>query len=590
MHDRFATPGGRGFLGLLSLTLLSTVPACDPGESGKADDPHAWEFPNWTKDDSLGDGPSRTSDPNVRIFRGYNVVTDDALGENCVIPDEQRYVAGSVEWAETMTLVETLEELNTALGIDAKAQVKAGPLGIDAGVQFSKSFRSSDTSLTLLLRTAQSYAVMNRDRVRLSETALQLAESSPADFTRKCGTHYVAGVQFGAELRVMITIETSSSQDKQELKTQLGLKGIKAGPADIGGQIKTEVSNLLAQKALRVSARAEAIGFTTSKSLAAIENDPLEGSGGLVEALKAELAASVDRDLCNDGGQCDGAVTVGYKENSNRSARPIAVEKRAYRAAVNFPQDDQSVDAFIEHDNEAAVALSLVEKHARVYTTTTRIYNEEVDAIRTSDTPYDFALYARNAFGELAAQESALLNYADQQADIFGQEDGTAVRAIAESLNACWDRAVRGDFSGCQTRTGLDEVYDILERYSKKRIRPVFYTVAEDTEEWDDISCPSGSRLPDRFEGSRLYAAVMRNPDIPAPRYTEGFFENENHGIWVTDTEGYCDANEGLWLQYWSGNKLSYGCIENRLDTTDIELPVLCVPNAGPFGTAVFEL
>lgn len=590
MHDRSVPRRGLRALAVLSLTLLTATFACDAPDGGGATDPTDWEFPDWTKDDSLGDGPSRTSDATVQIFRGYNVVTDSALGENCVVPDEERYVAGAVEWTETMTLVETLDELHTALGVDAKAQVKAGPLGIDAGVQFSESFKSSDTSLTLLLRAAQSYGVMNRDRVRLTDEALALAQSSPEDFARRCGTHYIAGVQFGAELRVMITIETSSTEDKEDLKTQLGLKGLKAGPADVSVETQVEVSELIANKAVRVSAQAEATGFSTRKSLAAIEGDPLGAVGGLVEELKVELAASMEADQCNDAGHCSGRPAVGYGENPSRSAAPVAVEKRAYPAAVNFPRDDETLDAFVEHDNQAAGALAFVEQHARTYSTVTRVYDEEVNALRVSDTPYDFAFYDRNVFAKTAARESTLLDYAEQQAEIFDRTDGAAVRALTDSLNTCWDRAVRGDFSSCQSRGGLDAVNEMLDRYAEKRLRPVLYTVAEETEEFDDLVCPPGSRLPDRFEASRLYAAVMRNPDIPEPRFTESFFENENRGIWAQDTEARCSSDEGLWVQFWTTNKLSFGCVENRFDSIDIELPVICVPTAGPFGSSVFEL
>lgn len=583
MHtDPKPTISPRTRIGLAALALGGAL-ACDV--TVDLTDIEDWTFPDWDKVDALADGPNPTTDATVEVLRGYNVVTDVSLGVECVAPEQERYRAGATKWSETLSVIETIEELHETLQVDAKAQVKAGPLDIEGSTQFSQSFKSSDTSLNLLLRANASYGVVNLDPVNLTDEALALAKRSPSDFTRQCGTHYLAGVNYGAELRVLITVETSSFEERESLKAKLAVEGIKAGPTTVGGEVKTEVSKLLTKSATSITAKAEAFGFSTDHSLAALEGNPLDSASDLVESISKDLGESVANDQCNDGG-CNDA-SGGYKNNTHRSAVPVGVLKRTYRSAGNFPRDDASLDAFIAHDDTIAGALALVEEHARVYTTVSTIYADEVSAQLESAQPYDFAMYRRREFAESAASESLLRERANAMADVFDPEGGKAITAIGDSLSPCWDRAVQGDFSTC-TSAQLGPAYAMIEDYAERRIRRVYYTVAAENEEFDDLVCAKNSRLPDRFEASRLYAAVRNNPTIPAPDFTEEFFGNENYGIWV-DPKGECPQDHGMWVQF-STSTMDYGCYENKLATIDIELPVLCVPESGPFGPSVQEL
>lgn len=578
----------RSLCALLPPLLACSVAACDDSANGTETDPESWVYPQEGKEDALADGPNPTTDRGVEIFRGYNVVTDSALGIECVEPQSRRYRAGATTWSETMTVVESQDELNTALGIDAKAQVKAGPLGVDTGVSFANEYSASGTTLTLLLRARATYAVVNRDPVSLTADALGLAQDSPAAFARHCGTHFIEGIEYGAELRVLISVETESFRDREEIKSQLAVSGIQAGPATVGAEVKASVSEILEQRASRISARADALGFSTSHSLAAIEGNPFDSAAGLVENIKKDLDASIEADQCADGSGCSAETIGGYEANSNRSAAAVGVAKRTYRSATNFPRDEETLEAFRKHDNDIALALGTVEKHARAYALVSGVYQQEVGAILQADAPYDFAIYRVGEFGTSAATQQALLERANEVRDVFDPETGQAVGLIVDSISKCWDRAVQGDFSGCSA-TDLTAVDGLLDDYADRRLRPVYYLLgSEDTQEWQDAQCPENTRLPDRYEASRLYAAGRRNQSIPAPRYTEEYFENENFGVWVREP-GYCPQDQGVWVQFLS-NTLEVGCYENRFSTVDIELPVLCVPNSGPFGPQVMDL
>src|SRR5688572_15878640 len=137
---------------LLALTLLAALAACDEGEDGSSD-PGDGEFPDWsTKADELGSGLTSTRDPVVQIFDAYNHVTDTPVGRNCVLPEAGKlelaaFRAGGDVLTTEFQFIQSREELDEALGIDAQAVIKVGPLGGGGGVGFQKTYKSSDKSL-----------------------------------------------------------------------------------------------------------------------------------------------------------------------------------------------------------------------------------------------------------------------------------------------------------------------------------------------------------------------------------------------------------------------------------------------------------
>ncbi|MEM6991262.1 MAG: hypothetical protein AAF721_12210 [Myxococcota bacterium] len=585
-------------LGQAALFGVTALLGCD-GESSLSD-PDNWEFPTWqTKEDALGEGLTRTDDINARVFQGFNAVTDGSVGEECVLPKSgpisfAQFRAGSSTSEETLKYIESLDELQTSLQLDAKAQVKAGPLGVKASTSITKEFASSETSLSILLRSTAAYSVINQDNLELTDTARELATSDPAAFVRKCGTHFVSGVEYGAELRLLITIETNSVEEKERIRTELEAEGIQAGAATIDAGISTELSEVLKEEGVTVTARAETYGFQTSVSMTAVEKSPLDPSA-MATARKAveEMKQSVARDMCNDqgeaapGGVCDGNPALGYLANGSRSARPTGVELRAYRAAANFPDDIASIDAFLEQRRLAENAVAYIEDHARAYNKLLRTYNEEIGGLLRSPTKYDYAVYNPDEVFEWVPQEE-LRKYAETMANGFDPDEGTGVSIIEDSLRECWDRAESGDFSGCQAEPKrLDGLQALFDSYQTMRIRPIYYSVLPEALEWQDAQpeCAPGTRLPDKFEATRLFTAITGNPNVPQPEHADTV--DAPWAIWVGDKFGDCD--EGLLLEL-SNNGGETFCYKNPALDWDMELPAFCIPNAGPYGSEVPSL
>jgi hypothetical protein len=580
------------------LPVLLCALGCD-AEGEVWSDPEGWEFPEWeTKEDTLADGLTRTSDTSALVFRGFNAVTDATVGETCVVPSAgptelASFRAGADVSRQTMSYVESLEELQRELDLDVRAQVKVGPLGVEGRAGITESFKSTETSLALLLRSTHVYTVINQDQVELTDDALALARTDPEAFVRKCGTHFIAGVEYGAELRVLITIETNSVEQKEEIRAELGTSGIKAGPATIDADVAMTLSETLESRGVRVTAKAEAFGFDTGVSLVGIEANPLDPSAlAVVEEATDELRASVERDRCNDrgtsapGGQCDGHAALGYLANGGRTALPTGVDLRGYRLTANFPDDQATIDAFLEQHNRAQLALGYIGAHARRFQEIVRIFNDEVGGMLDAATPYDYAIYD---LGDVLAfvPERELRAYAETMALGLDPRTGSAVEIIGDSLGPCWDRADFGDFSACQDAPALAGVDALIESYSQRRIRPVFYTIGERTAEWQDAAsvCGPGTRLPNKYEATRLANALWRNPDIPEPRF-EGDEIGTDVALWVADERGDCGTAEGTYACI--GTKATaVHCYENPLLGSDMELPVLCIPNAGPYGAEV---
>lgn len=584
---------------LASFALLSAF-GCDAAT--EASDPGSWEFPSWgSKEDALGEGLSRTTDLGVRVFEGFNAVTDASVGEACVRADGDTtgftpFRAGATTSEESLEYIESLDQLHESLQLDATAQVKAGPLGVDASTSITREFKSSETALSILLRTKSTYLVINQNRLDLTDEASALATSDPAAFVRKCGTHFVGGVEYGAELRLLITIQTNSIEEREAIRAGLEAEGIQAGPTTIGAGLSTSLSEVLEQKGVTVTAHAETQGFQSSVSLTAIEQNPLDPSAmALAKEAVADMKASIAHDLCHDqgesapGGTCNGTKALGYLANGGRSARPTGVELRAYRAAADFPDDPASIDAFLAQRRLAENALAFIEDHARLYAKVLRVHSEEVGGLLDSPNPFDYAIYNPNDEFDWVTEQD-LRKYAEMVLAGFDPENGSAVEIIADSLRDCWNRAESGDFGDCQGEPErLQAVRALFDSYETQRIRPIYYHLVEDTLEWQDAeeACPAGFRLPNKYEATRLYTAVTANPAVPEPRFADVL--DEEWALWVADEFGGCDQGSGLFLEFGTDGGNTF-CYENPALASDMELPVLCVPNAGPYGADVFDL
>jgi hypothetical protein len=590
---------------------LRTLPAlvvlalagCDPGPASSGED---WTFPAWgQKSDELGSGLTATRDLAVQIFDGYNRVVDTPSGRNCVLPQ-----AGQLELAEfraggdiittEIEYVSTREELEQALDIDATAKIKVGPIGGGGSLGFSRELKTSSRSVAILLRSRHVYTVVNQERHHLTDEAVAMLESDAPRFVRECGTDYVSGVAYGAELAMLVQIEADSLEERQKVEAKLEASGIKAGPASIDASLGAAFENALKNESVEVSVSVDSRGFVPSVDLSVLGKLDADAFGVAAEAL-AQLRASVLEDECHDQGEfgpgeCDGSPARGYLANGARAAVPMGLLRLPFSRTANFPSDQATVNALLEVTREADAATSSLEAFAEVYDTMVSVWAEEVGAMTTSDAPYDFAIYDTSEELRSDFQFAALMDHAQAWAAAYDPENGSEVEALAEIVDDCWSRAEFGDFSECQTWPEDTDagraILATLAEYGQARVRPVEYSFVATPHGFYDVpgKCASGFRQPTKAEASRLWLAMERNPEIPECSDTSGHIETGT-GAWYDDQGLDCPTGQGAWIERLPSGEFETGCyVDGGILYNDMDLVVLCVPNAGVYGMDVFDL
>ncbi len=585
---------------LVSLALWVGIGGCDgeTTDSGAED----WEFPAWvSKSDELGSGLTTTRDPALLVFDGYNHVSDTRVSRNCVLPqagelDFASFRAGSDQFETKFSYIESREELEQALGIDAAASVKIGPLGGGGSLGIASEYKNSDKSLAILLRTRQMYTVVNQDRHHLTEEALGVLRTEPTRFVRECGTGYIAGVAYGAELSLLVQIEARTLEESKEVKAKLEAEGIRAGPVSIDASLGTAFTRALGDENVEVSVSVEARGFVPSADINSLGALDERAFAAAAEAQR-ELQASVSNDKCNDqgdagDGNCGSRTASGYLGNGIRAAVPMGVLHQPFQRAANFPGDSEVVEGLLDVDRAAITAVRTILEYADIYRAMVGIHNDEVGGMLASDTPYEFNFYDTSDELERASYED-LLTHAQFWTAAYEPQEGSEVRALAGAISDCWTRLQFSDFSECQTSLrntdAGQEILETLDEYAENRIRPVYFVAGPEAlpHRAADAACPAGWRQPSAAEASRLWFAVERDPDMPECTTVGSILEGDR-AVWYDSVD--CTQDESGWIERAPTGAFRSGCHEDRLFSNDPELISLCVPASGVYGTSIPKL
>lgn len=588
---------------LFAATLLPV--ACSEDAGREATEPG--DFPGWgSKRDEIGASLTTTRDPTAQIFDGYNGVVDAAIRRTCVVPED-----GSVAFADfrvggdlittELQYITSRKQLEQTLDIDAQAKLKLGALGGGGQLGIHRSFKSSDRAVTILLRSRHVYTVINQQDHVLTDASLQTLRSDPARFHRECGTDYIAGVAHGAELVLLIQIESSSLEKKQELQTRLEASGIKAGPASIDATLGGKFASALGDESAHVTVSVDTRGFVPQVDLAALTR--LDGDAFAVAAeANKQLRASVALDECHDQGDagpgtCGGAKARGYLGNGARAAVPMGILRQQFQRTGNFPSEPAIVDAMVASARAADQANATLEQYAALYDAMVAIWADEVGALVESERPFDFGLYDTTATMRDDFLFDEFVTHASDWADVFDPSGGDAMRQLARAIEPCWTRAEFADFSDCLAQpAGTSDgaaVLATIAQYGAARVRPVFYASASAAKRHLDAAaaCPKGWRLPNAYEANRLWFAIERNPDLPLPTATDGVLQG-HRAAWYDDLGRDCASNEGSYLEQLADGSFHTGCYAEPggFFSSAMTLPVVCLPKTGVYGTSVPKL
>jgi len=593
-----------GTQAIKALAMLSVLGGCGADDGGMSDTSD-WQFPGWAgKSDDVGAGLTSTRDPVVLAFDGYNHVADAPVGRNCVLPEPGElafasFRAGGDSFETEFTYIDTREQLERTMGLDAAAGIKLGPLGGGGSLGISKEYKSSDKSLAILLRTRQLYTVVNQDRHNITDDAMDVLRSDAEQFVRECGTGYVAGVAYGAELNLLIQIDASTLDEFKSVKTKLEAEGIKAGPATINASLGTAFSRALANENVEVSVNVEARGFVPTVDIGAIGSLD-EGGFMVAAAAQSDLQDSVANDKCNDAGDdgpgtCASGPAKGYIANGARAAVPMGVLHQPFQRAANFPGDLAVVEALLEVDRAASEAVATLNDYAELYRAMVGIHNDEVGGMLSSDAPYEYNFYDTSNLPLQGSTFQAVQEHAATWASAYEPDNGTEVEKLADAVADCWSRAQFGDFSDCQVRprdtVAGAEIMETMAEYGDARLRQVYYTfdVTALNHGPADDACPSGWRPPNAAEASRVWFAVERNPDMPPCTDVDDILQGDC-GVWYDDDGIECQEEEGAWIEKGSDGAFRTGCHEDAILSDDPELIALCVPTSGVYGANIPDL
>ena len=116
--------------------------------------------------------------------------------------------------------IQSTEELEQALGIDAEASYGSGSFGVSARFSFAKKAKIQSSSLFMIVTAHVELEFLSIDDPILSQDAQTLV-NRPDVFTARYGNAFVRGIGRGGLLVGTLRVETSSSEESQQISAEL---------------------------------------------------------------------------------------------------------------------------------------------------------------------------------------------------------------------------------------------------------------------------------------------------------------------------------------------------------------------------------
>lgn len=170
--------------------------------------------------------------------------------------------------------IETLEQLETALGVSAEASVGFGIGGGSAKLDFVRNCSFNSFSLFMLARVAVMNSFRQMRDVRLTESAAALVASGEGErFRERFGDSFVRGLLTGGEFFAVLEIETSSEGEKEDVSGQ-----VEGGYGTFSAEVEfsSSVAALASHSSVKVSSFQRGGDTTQAETASAIAKKALE--------------------------------------------------------------------------------------------------------------------------------------------------------------------------------------------------------------------------------------------------------------------------------------------------------------------------
>lgn len=547
----------------VALALFTGVALGGAGATGCS---AAEEEAGWSPD-ALRSDPSAsvpTIDPGVHLLGGYNAFLDRASPNDCVERQEDvQPDVGATDGSFYLRHVKSREELAKELDVDINASLTMPQGSVDATTKIVKSFKQSSTTVTFLVRSFRSYTVTNHAPLQLSEKGRDIiARGDVKEILVKCGGSFAQTVKYEAEVVALMQFEAQTVESAQNIRSSFG------GSANVpvGGSAKAQLQSKAEQTAssnnASLSLTVMASGFVSNAQTA---GDLVEGTFQKIDDLRAEMAASWDRDIAADRND--------YFGHRNRNVKPVVVGQASYAAIADAPEDTN----YGELTTTLARAEEFVNGIAPVYLRMEAVHNDEVKRFlsdQNNQYRYNLAVAPKLKTGDLVPIAQ---NWAAKFGPDGSRQNGSLVAPLRMAIERCMSSAsASGDYDACTPDQIIDRdksnAEEALAKYAREgRIVPVTAWMPQLGREMsyrnaNDECLAASMRLPKREEMAYIAPAVTA-------------LTGDRGEAWFA-ADGTCGKP---YFANGSGQGV-YGCADSFVEGLPWyeDRPVVCVGRGGP--------
>jgi hypothetical protein len=160
--------------------------------------------------------------PGYNFGVGADLATGSPMGKVVAGPEKSVQRAAGATITFDVQRIQSTEELERALAIDAEASYGSGSFGpkVSARFSYAKKQKVQSSSLFMLVSTRVDLAFLSIDEPVLSPDARSLV-SNPAAFKARYGNMFVRGLGRGGLFVGTMRIETQSSEQSRDIAAEL---------------------------------------------------------------------------------------------------------------------------------------------------------------------------------------------------------------------------------------------------------------------------------------------------------------------------------------------------------------------------------
>ncbi len=564
-----------------------------------------------------------TYNGDLALLGSYNELFDKGSDTPCVAYADGGEHARVSEPSRDLSieLVQKKEDLAQKLGIDLNLKARYAAVGGNATVNLLHEYSSSSHSLSYLLSARADYLV--RDDVKngrpivLTEVGEQALAAGPSEFARRCGTHYINAVRYGARFYLLITYTANDYSSKTTMDASLGVDG---GPAG-SGDIKTRLERTANLSGVSVSIKGASNGFWLDekpatevvKQLSTMKVDA--NLFGAATQLYFEMTKAVEREYCLDSGQgsCGGTPSPGYFARTTRDGAVTGVQLGAYHSLDNANWSGDNPFAIIKDRVEAAKRY--IRQYSEIEVRMDNIYADEIRPFMQAPPQYK-PMFNIAPPGKAKRTPDEVYAVAKGIDELIYPPTGGVMGWLREDIRdriiACLDKVNVDIMASCTANDTMlgpgprdheldpDETVEWTELYAffddyhdNKRILPVqvAYGTSAVTYKYAQQHCDAlakklNAKLAEHGSSQQVVYRLARGNEVFAlgPVLSHGNVQwtkaDKPHATWYTDIDGRCGADYPYYRNAPAESTAFWGCSAD--DWWDDDFIPLCVPASGP--------